>query len=1300
MSFRSLRLARQAALLLTTAILVSCGREPTAPAAPEAIAFGGASANVTNTGIVISQVYGGGGNAGAPFNADFIELFNRSSSPVSVGGWRVHYGSSAGTTWTNTTNIPAGAVIQPGRYYLISLSGGATGAALPAPDATGSINMSGTAGKVVLTTSGVTLTGACPTDAVIADQVNYGNSNCATLWGNVNGASNTAAVLRNAAGCINSGNVTADFTAGAPAPRNGSTAANPCQPKVTVAPLAATINAGAQQQFSASEVDGGGVPMSATFTWSSSNSAIAAVDANGLATGLLAGTATITATANDGVAGSATITVNAGGVASVAVSPATPGITGTATQQFTATAFDAGGNPVTTTFTWSSSDPTAASINATGLATGTLNGGSTTITAMAANGTTGTATLTVAPAPSYAGQVVISQVYGGGGNGGATFTHDFIELFNRSTSPVSISGWSVQYASATGSFNQAITLNGTIQPGQYYLVQGATGGAVGSALPAFDASGNINMSGSAGKILLVQQTAPLGVVCPNGVVVVDQASYGSATNCGTTTSNLSNTTASQRKNAGCRYTGDTNADFVVGAPTPRNTTTATHSCVAGPLDHVAITGNLSVFVGATSQLSAEGLDANDNTVAGGTTTWATSDAAVATVSAAGVVTAVSSSGSPATITATMTANGVTKSASVELAVTNPGGINWIEIVFVRSSSMPPGFETEMAVRAREANGGTIIPATFTYEAVDAANISAVPIPGNNSSALLTALAAPADGSKPRVKVTATPIAGGASYSFTLRPITVEVPLAAPTSIYGFNDAFGRPSAAGSNANDFLIQRDQYVLSYNQSRGTPNWVSYELDARHMSGADRCNCFTADPQLPSAARIYLYDYTNGGYDRGHMARSFDRTAGNVDNATTFYMTNMVPQFSELNSGPWGQFEIMLGDSARFGGRAVHIVTGPLYTSPLQFVNNAGKVAIPDFTWKVALIGPRNGGVPFSQVSDWSEIPGLTVLAVKMPNVKTVNGDPLTYLTTVEALEQETGYDLFSLLQQGMQNAIQYKDHAPVAAFAVSGAPNEGSALTFDASASSDADVGRTDLGGRTEGLTYTWTFGDGTSATGRVVTKTFAVDGNYSVTLTVSDVFGWPATSTSSVAVANVAPVVSAGLTSPTIIRGETIAGAGSFTDPGADSWTASVDYGDGSGVQSLALSGMSFALAHTYASAGSFTVTVRVNDGFVTTTLTKSVTVLTAEAALDQATAMVNALIASGAISNGNGNSLKAKIDAAAKSIAKGNTATALNQLDALLNEIDAMESSGRLAPADAAALRSLITRIRSSLGGS
>src|SRR4051812_5850515 len=67
--------------------------------------------------------------------------------------------------------------------------------------------------------------------------------------------------------------------------------------------------------------------------------------------------------------------------------------------------------------------------------------------------------------------IVISQIYGGGGNSGATYKNDFIELYNRSASPVTVTGWSVQYASSAGTSWQVTNLSGTIQPGGYYLIQ-------------------------------------------------------------------------------------------------------------------------------------------------------------------------------------------------------------------------------------------------------------------------------------------------------------------------------------------------------------------------------------------------------------------------------------------------------------------------------------------------------------------------------------------------------------------------------------------------------------------------------------------------------------------------------------------------------------------------------------------------------------------------------------------------------------------------------------------------------------
>ena len=105
--------------------------------------------------------------------------------------------------------------------------------------------------------------------------------------------------------------------------------------------------------------------------------------------------------------------------------------------------------------------------------------------------------------------VVISQVYGGGGNSGSTFKNDFVELFNRGATTVSLNGWSVQYASATGTTWQVTNLtNVSIAPGQYYLVQEAqgTGGTVN--LPTPDATGTIAMSATAGKVALVELHRP------------------------------------------------------------------------------------------------------------------------------------------------------------------------------------------------------------------------------------------------------------------------------------------------------------------------------------------------------------------------------------------------------------------------------------------------------------------------------------------------------------------------------------------------------------------------------------------------------------------------------------------------------------------------------------------------------------------------------------------------------------------------------------------------------------------------
>ena len=177
--------------------------------------------------VVISQVYGGGGNGGAALQHDFIEVFNTGPTAVSIGGWSVQYASASGTSWA-VTPIPANTTLPPGSYLLIREAAGANGAATPViGDVNGTVAMAAGAGKVALSSSITALTGAAPTGGSMMDIVSYGAST-ATEGTPAGALSATAAAIRNGAGCTDTNNNSADFTVGTPAPRSSSTAAAPC----------------------------------------------------------------------------------------------------------------------------------------------------------------------------------------------------------------------------------------------------------------------------------------------------------------------------------------------------------------------------------------------------------------------------------------------------------------------------------------------------------------------------------------------------------------------------------------------------------------------------------------------------------------------------------------------------------------------------------------------------------------------------------------------------------------------------------------------------------------------------------------------------------------------------------------------------------------------------------------------------------------------------------------------------------------------------------------------------------------
>ncbi len=564
-------------------------------------------------GVVFSTVYGGGGNAGATLKNDFMELFNRGTQTVSLNGWSVQYTSAAGTGWV-TANSPTNlsGTIAPGHYYLVQEGPGAGGTVnLPTPDATGLIAMGATAGKVALVGNTTVLTGSCPTGTFIADFVGYGPTATCSETSPTVVLTNTTAALRKNNGCTDTNNNNSDFTAGAPNPRNSASPVNICgvvnnPPTITppASPIASVAQDAAPFTVNLSGTDDGGV-----YQWTAtpgtglqsvtvtSGQGTATVTYTVTLTAGFSGTATFTASLSDGINAAVNQAVNiqvtgSGGNNPPLITPPANPIT-TVAQDPAPFTVNVSGTDDGGIYNWSATPGTGvASVNVTaGQGTATV-----TYTVALNAGFNGTATFTatlsdnvnppvnqavninVLPAGATPNHVVISQLYGGGGNSGATYKNDFIELFNPTASPVTMAGWSVQYSSATntGAFSGLQPIGGTIGPGEYYLIALASGGAVGADLPPANVSGSINMSGTTGKVALVSTGTPVPGPCSETALdtdIVDLVGYGTA-NCnegGTNAPAPSNTTSDFRKNGGNTDTNVNGNDFLTGAPNPRRT---------------------------------------------------------------------------------------------------------------------------------------------------------------------------------------------------------------------------------------------------------------------------------------------------------------------------------------------------------------------------------------------------------------------------------------------------------------------------------------------------------------------------------------------------------------------------------------------------------------------------------------------------------------------------------------------------------------------------------------------------------
>jgi hypothetical protein len=171
--------------------------------------------------------------------------------------------------------------------------------------------------------------------------------------------------------------------------------------------------------------------------------------------------------------------------------------------------------------------------------------------------------------------VLINEVYGGGGNSGSIYKNDFIELYNPTSSAIILSGWSIQYLSATGTGTwQTSNLTGVINANSFFLIQGAQGSGGTTYLPTADFISTLTLSATNGKIALVNNTTAFIGACPPNTSIIDLVGYGNA-NCfeGTAIAALSNTTSAVRKTA-CVDTNNNANDFKGSQPTPQNSSSS------------------------------------------------------------------------------------------------------------------------------------------------------------------------------------------------------------------------------------------------------------------------------------------------------------------------------------------------------------------------------------------------------------------------------------------------------------------------------------------------------------------------------------------------------------------------------------------------------------------------------------------------------------------------------------------------------------------------------------------------------
>ena len=264
--------------------------------------------------------------------------------------------------------------------------------------------------------------------------------------------------------------------------------------------------------------------------------------------------------------------------------------------------------------------------------------------------------------------------------------------------------------------------------------------------------------------------------------------------------------------------------------------------------------------------------------------------------------------------------------------------------------------------------------------------------------------------------------------FALVPASLPAGAQQPKLLPNRNVRFGLPGEAKADPESkeaFLIERLQYVLSYNDKRKTANWACWQLVKKDVGKVAR-GSFEADRGLPKGfAQVGFGVYTGSGFDRGHLVPSRDRSDAEGNNDAVFLMTNIIPQSPKCNQGAWEKFERYCRELAE-GGKELYIAAGPHGlggttsdgTKKLTIGRNAPFVSVPASVWKVVLVLDR--GTNPTKTS--------RAIAVWMPNDNTVKEDDWApYRVAVAEVEKKTKLKFFPAVPDEVAKALKEKPDA---------------------------------------------------------------------------------------------------------------------------------------------------------------------------------------------------------------------------------------------------------------------------------